>query len=60
VTLLVHADRDQIVVPEARADLGNLGRRFVSHLVFPGDRMGDEVRNEQVAPLRAVLPVALE
>ena len=60
VTLLVYADRDQILVPEARADVGNLGRSCVSGLVFAGDRVGNKVRDAQVATLRAVLSVALE
>ena len=41
VTLLVYADRDQILVPEARADVGNLGRSCVSGLVIAGDRVGN-------------------
>jgi hypothetical protein len=60
VTLLVHREREQVLVPEPRGDRGRFGRRVVRRLRIAFDDMLEHRRDDEVPALDAVRVLGLE
>jgi hypothetical protein len=60
VPLLVHGEREQVLITEALADLGSIGCRSVSGLPVTAGLMPQHDRHQQIAPLDAVASLAFD